>query len=77
MDDSNLPEDFETKFPELKRDARTGKYRAYGLGVCHVLGNSPQYLDALKNADSIAGIVVFLEYLQEHDEIESISEMGC
>jgi hypothetical protein len=69
LNDSSLPEDFESQFPGAKRDASTGKYKAYGLFRCIMLAHSPQNQEALNKADSITGIVLFLDYIAKNPDM--------
>jgi hypothetical protein len=65
LEHSSLPKNFERDHPKLKRDKETGKYTAYDAFLCRVLARSPQCGDALRNADSITGIVLALSHIWE------------
>jgi hypothetical protein len=54
----------------MKRNLKTEKFKMYGFHCCRMLANSPHYLDALKNADSMAGMVVFLDYMWRHQHVD-------
>jgi hypothetical protein len=65
LEDGSLPENFERDNPEFKREKATGKYTVYRALLCRVLACSPQRGDALRNADSITGIVLALSHIWE------------
>lgn len=70
FEDSNLPKNFEILNPRVKRDMETGKYVVYGFGLCRLLADSPQKRDALQNADSIMGIIMFLDYVWKNPTMD-------
>lgn len=70
LEDSSLPESFEIQYPGYIRDVRTGKYKVYGFELCQVLANSPQKRDALQNAESIMGIIIFLDYFWKNPTMD-------
>lgn len=69
MEDKNLATNFQEVYPWLKRDGATDKYTVYSFDACQVLANSPQNWDALKNAESITGIVMVLDFIERHHQL--------
>jgi hypothetical protein len=70
LEDSSLPHDFETRHPKYKRDKKSGKYHVYGLRLCNVLAHSPQRHEAPNNAESVSGMVTFLDQFMRHPDID-------
>jgi hypothetical protein len=65
LDDSSLPENFESDNPGLKYKQPKEGYTVYGAKFCRLLACSAQRGDALRNADSITGIVLALNHIWE------------
>ncbi len=70
LEESNLPENFEADYPGYKRDRQTGKYQVYGFELCQVLAHSAQKPDALENAESIMGIILFLDFFRKNPHVD-------
>ncbi len=64
LEDSSLPQSFEVNYPGHKRDRHTGKYQVYGFELCQLLAYSRQKQEALENAESLMGTIIFLDYFR-------------
>jgi hypothetical protein len=63
LEDSSLPKNFKRDNLELKREKATGKYIVCRASLYCVLACSPLRDDALRNADSITGIMLALSHI--------------
>lgn len=66
----HVPAEFKSKHPRAIRVESTGDYVAYELDMCYILAGSPQKHEALNNAQSNTGLIMFLYRLYENRDID-------